>query len=101
MNTAVNAVVQLEPFKLFYSINEGIRDYEASPSASSSQTATVGNLHGRSQKPAGIAQLGYVCFWPNGGGLKESNPFSHHPEQGTFAKEEDDSYEDDGWDEDE
>ena len=26
---------------------------------------------GRSPRPAGIAQLGYACFWPNGGGLIE------------------------------
>ncbi len=25
--------------------------------------------------------VGYTCFWPNGGGLKESNPFSSHPKQ--------------------
>ena len=26
---------------------------------------------GRSPRPAGMAQLGYACFWPNGGGIKE------------------------------
>ena len=26
---------------------------------------------GRSPRPAGMAQLGYACFWPNGGGVKE------------------------------
>jgi len=26
---------------------------------------------GRSMRPAGIAQMGYACFWPNGGGLLE------------------------------
>jgi len=83
MNTAVNGAVQIEPFKLFHKINEGVRDYEPpAPSQSMSHTtATVGGLPGRSNKPAGIAQLGYVCFWPDGGGLKEANPFSHHPRQ--------------------
>eukprot|EP00977_Amphora_coffeiformis_P006688 scaffold1463_cov76-Amphora_coffeaeformis.AAC.1 len=26
---------------------------------------------GRSGRPAGIAQMGYACFWPQGGGLQE------------------------------
>jgi hypothetical protein len=26
---------------------------------------------GRSPRPAGMAQLGYACFWPNGGGVYE------------------------------
>jgi hypothetical protein len=28
-----------------------------------------------------ILFVGYTCFWPNGGGLKESNPFKTHPNQ--------------------
>jgi hypothetical protein len=75
MTTAVNAVVQIEPFKLFHNINQGVSSYhEPSSSVSSShQFATVTSLPGRSNKPAGMAQMGYVCFWPNGGGLKETH----------------------------
>lgn len=69
----MNGVVQIEPFKLFHNINQGVTNYdEPSTSVSPShQLATVNSLPGRSNKPAGMAQLGYVCFWPNGGGLKE------------------------------
>ena len=62
MNTAVNAVVQIEPFKFFHNINDSIRNYQEEDSSSSdlqSQTSNVGiNLPGRSNKPAGIAHLG-------------------------------------------
>jgi hypothetical protein len=57
MNTAVNGVVQIEPFKLFHKINEGACSYKEKSSASS-QTAHVSSLPGRSTTPAGIAQLG-------------------------------------------
>eukprot|EP00984_Skeletonema_dohrnii_P039118 scaffold43137_cov144-Skeletonema_dohrnii-CCMP3373.AAC.1 len=92
MNTAVNGVVQIEPFKLFHKINEGACNYQHQSSASS-QTAHVNSLPGRSAKPAGIAQLGYTCFWPNGGGLKEL-PFSSHPKQSWDDDEEEDNDED-------
>ncbi|KAL7496154.1 hypothetical protein ACHAWT_005584 [Skeletonema menzelii] len=93
MNTAVNGVVQIEPFKLFHKINEGACNYQ-NRSPSSSQTAHVNSLPGRSAKPAGIAQLGYTCFWPNGGGLKESNPFSSHPKQNWDDSDDEDNDED-------
>ena len=56
MNTAVNAVVQIEPFKFFHNINDSIISYHESHSHT--QTSTVGNLPGRSNKPAGMAHLG-------------------------------------------
>jgi hypothetical protein len=71
LNTAVNAAVQIEPFKLFYSINEGASNYKESASFSP-QTTTMNSLPGRSTKPAGMAQMGYACFWPQGGGPKEA-----------------------------
>jgi hypothetical protein len=86
MNTAINAVVQVEPFKFFHNMNESICYYQepASSSLSSSAAAAaaalsqghiitknVGIQSERSTKPAGIAHLGFTCFWPNGGGLKE------------------------------
>lgn len=68
MKTAVNAVAPIEPFKLFYKINERVQHFV---SQGSSQAATINIAHplnGRSQRPAGLSQLGYACFWPDGGG---------------------------------
>ncbi|KAL3802102.1 hypothetical protein HJC23_010858 [Cyclotella cryptica] len=66
MTTAVNAVVQIEPFKLFHNINEGVSKYSEPPStvSPSHQLASINSLPGRSNKPAGLAQ---------GGGLKEKH----------------------------
>ena len=76
MKTAVGALANLEPFKLYHKINLNVRkklpqlreelDQEAAQLVSSE------GLDGRMTRPAGIAQLGYACFWPNGGGLIES-----------------------------
>jgi len=66
MNTAVKGVVQVEPFKFFHKINEGVQSYQEE----SGQTETVG-LSSRSKKPAGMGHLGFTCFWPNGGGEQE------------------------------
>ncbi len=43
---------------------------------------------------------GYTCFWPNGGGLKESNPFSSHPKQ-SWDDGDDEDQDEDGYEEDE
>ena len=64
MTSVVNAVVQIEPFKFFHNINEGICNYYDQDTALSNsqltQTSAVGNdgLPERSSKPAGIAHLG-------------------------------------------
>ena len=59
----------IEPFKLFYNIEKGVKqtrlDAKSEPAA-----ASIGPS-GRSSQPGGLSQLGYACFWPNGGGLKE------------------------------
>mmetsp|Transcript_43352 Transcript_43352/g.91057 ORF Transcript_43352/g.91057 Transcript_43352/m.91057 type:complete len:776 (+) Transcript_43352:1353-3680(+) len=85
MNTAVNAVVQIEPFKFFHNINESVCNYyqeEADDELNNNDslqqhqqlTLDVGNeLSTRSNKPAGIAHLGFTCFWPKGGGLKDES----------------------------
>lgn len=59
MTTAVNTVVQIEPFKLFRNINEGVTKYNAPPQQmpSGPQLATINSLPGRSNKPAGMAQV--------------------------------------------
>lgn len=38
----------------------------------------VSSVPGRSNHPAGLSQLGYACFWPKGGGLKEGFIHAHH-----------------------
>ncbi len=58
MNTAVNAAVQIEPFKFFHKINESVCDYREPLQYSNSQFLNAGGLEGRSTQPAGIAHLG-------------------------------------------
>jgi hypothetical protein len=71
--TAVNALAPIEPFKLFHKINENVQRNKPQLRERLMQAEMVGaNLpKGRSPRPAGMAQLGYACFWPNGGGVYE------------------------------
>lgn len=73
--TAVNALAPIEPFKLFHKINENVQRNRPQLRDLLQQAEMVGsNLpKGRSPRPAGMAQLGYACFWPNGGGVYEGN----------------------------
>jgi hypothetical protein len=73
---AVNNLVPIEPFKLFHKINKNVLNYKGDPN----QTQMVKTVPGRSNRPAGFAQMGYACFWPNGGGLKEGFIHPHHPD---------------------
>lgn len=68
---AVNAIVPIEPFKLFYNIEKGIK--QADLDSASNAIPSSSNSSERSSKPGGLSQLGYACFWPNGGGLKEED----------------------------
>ncbi len=74
---AVNNLTPIEPFKLFHRINKNVLSYKASDL---DRTQMVKALPGRSNRPAGMSQMGYACFWPNGGGLKEGLIHPHHPE---------------------
>jgi hypothetical protein len=38
----------------------------------------VSSVPGRSNHPGGLSQLGYACFWPEGGGLTEGLIHPHH-----------------------
>ena len=73
MKTAVNALAPIEPFKLFHKINENVQRNRPQLRERLLQAEMVGsNLpQGRSPRPAGMAQLGYACYWPNGGGVFE------------------------------
>jgi hypothetical protein len=44
--------------------------------------------------------VGYTCFWPNGGGLKEL-PFSSHPKQSWDDDDEEEDIDEDAYYEDE
>eukprot|EP00546_Thalassionema_frauenfeldii_P001940 CAMPEP_0178932798 /NCGR_PEP_ID=MMETSP0786-20121207/22856_1 /TAXON_ID=186022 /ORGANISM="Thalassionema frauenfeldii, Strain CCMP 1798" /LENGTH=470 /DNA_ID=CAMNT_0020610207 /DNA_START=463 /DNA_END=1875 /DNA_ORIENTATION=- len=68
---AVSQLVQVEPFKLFYKINQFVQEYE---SPNDGKVQLVNSNPGRSKRPGGLSQMGYACFWPNGGGLKEGVP---------------------------
>jgi hypothetical protein len=81
MKTAVNSLAPIEPFKLFYKMNQGVlnnRDELEKTSRRLDDTELVAS-GGVSRRPAGLAQLGYACFWPNGGGVQEGVPA--HPKQ--------------------
>jgi len=73
--TAVNALAPIEPFKLFHKINEHVQRNQPQLRERLHHAEMVGsNLpKGRSPRPAGMAQLGYACFWPNGGGVYEGS----------------------------
>lgn len=71
---AVNAVAPIEPFKLFHRINEQVQIYRST--RPSQRTNFVHSLHGHSPRPAGISQLGYACFWPQGGAKVDAQPIS-------------------------
>ena len=73
--TAVNALAPIEPFKLFHKINENVQRNRPQLRDLLEKAEMVGaNMpKGRSPRPAGMAQLGYACFWPNGGGVFEGN----------------------------
>ena len=75
--TAVNALAPIEPFKLFHKINEKVvhcqphlrkQIIDEEKSGTSSRNVTSGKSH----RPGGISQLGYACFWPDGGGKIET-----------------------------
>jgi hypothetical protein len=94
--TAVNTLAPVEPFKLFHKINQGVKRASLQQQQQQKQqeggtepiTTMVdaedfrpGTAHrdnttrdGRSHRPAGIGQMGYACFWPEGGGLIEKSP---------------------------
>lgn len=72
--TAVNALAPIEPFKLFNKINKNVNRSRPQLREKIQQVEMVGSTlpDGRSARPAGMAQLGYACFWPQGGGRFES-----------------------------
>jgi len=85
VRTAVGLSAPIKPFEIIHRIDVGIRlareELERAvikPTATSTTTATTTTttttVHPeRSSQPAGIAQMGYACFWPEGGGLVDGS----------------------------
>jgi len=71
--TAVKTLAPLEPFKLFHKINEQVlrNKYQLQERLKEAEEARSSMPPGRSSRPGGFAQIGYACFWPNGGGKEE------------------------------
>ena len=87
--TAVNALAPIEPFKLFQKINTCVQRNQPQLRQRLQEAEMVSSLPGgRSPRPAGMAQLGYACFWPNGGGIKEGGvkPSSSHANSGELEE---------------
>ncbi|MGK3757200.1 MAG: hypothetical protein ACI8RD_009514 [Bacillariaceae sp.] len=70
----------IEPFKLFHKINERvIHDQPQLRERIKEEAETTAST--RSSRPGGISQLGYACFWPEGGGKVESDiPLQQPPD---------------------
>jgi len=73
MKTAINALAPIEPFKMFYRIEKGIRDMKKNSLSPSSSSIEMVSSSPSCKRPGGLSQLGYACFWPNGGGLREDD----------------------------
>ena len=78
---AIQSLAPLEPFRLFYRINRGVQQAreelhalkaaELVRSAANSGSCSNGSAPSQ-RRPAGLAQMGFACFWPNGGGEIET-----------------------------
>jgi hypothetical protein len=80
--TAVNALAPIEPFKLFHKINENVKQNQPQLRERLKEAEMVSTMPpGRSPRPGGIAQLGYACYWPKGGGNIENNSNSQSNRQ--------------------
>lgn len=81
--TAVKALAPIEPFKLFHKINEQVirNKYQLKERVKEAEERGSTLPPGRSSRPGGFAQLGYACFWPNGGGKEERTGISPPTEQ--------------------
>jgi hypothetical protein len=89
--TAVNALAPIEPFKLFHKINENVKRNQPQIRERLAEAEMVSNVPpGRTPRPGGMAQLGYACFWPKGGGIVEGGTI-HQPSNPTSSQKEGDN----------
>jgi hypothetical protein len=72
--TAVNTMVPIQPFNFFYKVNQNVQRYRSELERRLDEIEMTPTRPGEpSRQPAGLAQLGYACFWPQGGGQQESD----------------------------
>ena len=86
----------VEPFKLFHKINMNVQNSIPQLREKMAEMEMVSLPGGRSPKPTGIAQLGYACFWPNGGGLQEGGYKPNAPPKSNFTESNDNALDDGG-----
>lgn len=83
VKTAIGALTNLEPFKLFHKMNHNIQRKLPQLQEELEQMNQLASQRadGRSSRPAGMSQLGYACFWPTGGGIidKDKHSFNGTP----------------------
>lgn len=79
---AVGILAPIKPFEIIHRIDVGIRRARKELELAETKSMETGNIAAtsktnfegkRSSKPAGMAQMGYACFWPEGGGLLDSS----------------------------
>jgi len=82
LSKAVGILAPIKPFEIIHRIDVGIRRARKELELAETKSMETGNIAAtsetnfegkRSSKPAGIAQMGYACFWPEGGGLLDSS----------------------------
>eukprot|EP00537_Pseudo-nitzschia_pungens_P006145 CAMPEP_0172369708 /NCGR_PEP_ID=MMETSP1060-20121228/34084_1 /TAXON_ID=37318 /ORGANISM="Pseudo-nitzschia pungens, Strain cf. cingulata" /LENGTH=363 /DNA_ID=CAMNT_0013094729 /DNA_START=405 /DNA_END=1496 /DNA_ORIENTATION=- len=79
VRAAVGVLAPIKPFEIIHRIDVGVRrsreELEKAETKSSLNSETPSRTmdNGRSSRPAGIAQMGYACFWPEGGGLVDDD----------------------------
>jgi hypothetical protein len=69
---AIQTLAPVEPYRLFHKINEGVtqsRSRLQTMLQERSSEVSSSKLH----RPAGIAQMGYACFWPDGAPEEDSS----------------------------
>jgi hypothetical protein len=75
--TALQSLLPIEPFRLFYRINQSVQqnrqDLENQCRALTYSSSEMVKNDRVSKRPAGMAQLGFACFWPDGGGIQEGS----------------------------
>jgi hypothetical protein len=77
VRAAVGVLAPIKPFEIIHRIDVGIRnareELKKAETESTTSTTRASFDPGRSSQPAGMAQMGYACFWPEGGGLVDGS----------------------------
>lgn len=70
VRAAVKVLAPIKPYEIIHRIQVGVQ-HAREHLEQLEKDCIHKTKKGRSSRPAGIAQMGYGCFWPQGGGLKE------------------------------